>query len=310
MEETFDRLNSTLTGAASQVMDRLRPLLKQFKHMGPRQIMKLVLIIFVILCILPTGIMFPTPLRAPLYRTIEVPGYETMPAILYTLRRPRHVVPFSRMNEKNRAYLAKSFTLGGAHTPDDVSNGFRPPAPAIVFIQTPRDVAKHASKHPKGIQEEFGHLSLQVLETLSNLNHGNVDIWLVTPKSPKELTAFFKEYCWYRSVMLVPLGAAAMRTFQASYVVDKDNLFPIFINGMLLINPLFRETDVAHFTSEQKLLVGSLRAAVASNYGDLAKKSLTAMVPAGVTDTKVRVSVASQEFAKLVSKYFKAWNAK
>jgi len=310
MEETFDKVNAVVTRLTATVLSRLMPFLMQFKYMGPLQIIKLILIFFCLLCILPTGIMFPTPLHAPLYRVVKVPGYETMPAILYTQRRPRKIVPWSKMNEKNQEYLFRSYAAGSRLTPDDISNGCRPPSPAIVFIQTQRDVAKHAPRHPKGIQEWFGHLSPEVLDTLSNLNDGNIDIWIVAPKTSKELAGFFKEHCWFRPVMLVPLGASAMRTFQATYVADESNLFPIFVNGMLLVNPLFRESDLPHFSPEQRLLVSSLRVAVISTYNDVAKKALRFLVPTSVNDTRTRVAVASPEFAQIVTDFFITWNKK
>jgi len=308
VEDAFDRVNTAVSDAASRGFQRLRPLLGYFKHMTPWKFIKTCGVVFVILCILPTGIYFPKPLFVPVYRMIKVPGHETMPAILYTQRRPRIVQPYSSMNQKNRDYLIRSFGEKPVRTRDDIANGFRPPAPAIVFIQTARDVAKHAKKHPKGIEEHFGHLTPEVLDSLSKLNGGNIDLWIVTPKAVKELEAFLKEFCWYRSVMLVPLGAAAMRSFQASYVPDEGNMFPIFLSGMLLINPLFKESDINQFTLRQRLLAASLRVVVACNFGDIARKALSQMVPTGVTDSGVKVAVASPEFVALVTKYYTRWS--
>lgn len=269
-------------------------MLKGFlKRIDRKKVLKALLVCVVVVCLGPSGIVFPKPLVAPRSKVVTVPTFQSMTAMIYSLRRPRVVQGLSEMNDANRNYLVRNWRRPTAtRSRDDVANGFFPPQPAVVFVQTPEAVAEHAPEHANKKDAHLGVLSTDALRALSTVNNERADLWVVAPRTAQELSAFLKEFCWYRRTTLVAFGRAAPTVLAAALSRDPKDRFPTFCSGLMFVAPELE-------SEEPKPEDGDVPPAVLVNeQTHSATEHLKVVFGARLEETGLQVGVESAEFVK------------
>jgi len=277
-------------------------------HLNPRSILKLLLYVLLIICFTPTGFLFPTPLFAPKHMAVTVPTHESLDVMIYSLRRPRVVKPYSEMNDPNRNYLVRSWTDGDRLTRSDVSNGFHPPYPALVFVLDPSDVERLQDKHEDAEEKKLGELTFDQLEKIGELNSGKIDMWVVSPKNAEELDAFLREYCWYRHVSMVTFGSASQLVLKTVYSERKNNKFPTFLNGVLMKEPILNN-DFS-LSDEQLALAPSLPISIVGDYSAETETLLRRYFPESVSDKTNSPALEGVSLPEILNSLYPTWAKK
>ena len=277
---------------------RVRVMLQQaLRRINRKQVVRLVAVCLALVCLGPSGIVFPTPLLAPRHKVVTVPTYQSVTAMIYSLRRPRVVQGLSEMNDGNRNYLVRNWKRPTAtRSRDDVSNGFFPPQPAVVFVQTPEAVAEHADEHANKKDAHLGVLSIDTLRGLSAVNNERADLWAIAPKSAEELSAFLREFCWYRRTTLVAFGRATETVLAAAFPKDSKDRFPTFCTGLMFVAPELEENDKLEVSEGATVPP----AVVVNQRGSGATEHLKEVFGTRLQETGLQVSVDSSEFVKVL----------
>lgn len=263
-----------------------------------KQVLKLAAVCLAVVCLGPSGIVFPKPLLAPRSKVVTVPTYQSVTAMIYSLRRPRVVQGLSEMNDGNRNYLVRNWRRPTAtRSRDDVSNGFFPPQPAVVFVQTPAGVAEHADEHANKKDAHLGVLSIDTLRALSEVNNERADLWAIAPKNAEELSAFLKEFCWYRHTTLVAFGRATATVLAAAFPKDTKDRFPAFCSGLMFVAP---ELEAGESKPEATEEITVPPAVVVNQRAANATELLRTVFGTRLQETGLQVSVDSAEFVKVL----------
>lgn len=268
------------------------------RKINRKQVLKLAAVCLAVVCLGPSGIVFPKPLLAPRSKVVTVPTYQSVTAMIYSLRRPRVVQGLSEMNDANRNYLVRNWKRPTTtRSRDDVSNGFFPPQPAVVFVQTPEAVAEHADEHASKKDAHLGVLSTATLRALSVVNDERADLWTIAPKNAEELSAFLREFCWYRRTTLVAFGRAAATVLAAAFPTDAKDRFPAFCSGLMFVAPEVKASELTPVVRED---IAVPPAVVLNQPPGNVTEHLKAVFGARLQETGLQVSVDSPEFVKVL----------
>ena len=120
---------------------------------------------------------------------------------------------------------------------------------------------------------------------------------------------FFKEYCWYRQVSIVTFGNTSGLALKTIYNHEdgENNILPIFVNGVLMVNPQFNNDFALEFTEGQKLIGTALRVSLTGKVSHEAKSVLHSIFPDTVTDTEIDAAPHTAAFIKVVKDVYSSW---